>query len=218
MQECAEAPERVDPRLYFLMRRLRAFAEKRFPGEKVRMLDVGCADGSFMGIVSENLGDVVEDVEGADVPYNWLRQSAAARRGTLYVQDLQQSVGEVPEARYHVVTMWEVIEHIENAYALLRNVRKVMAPGGGLLLTSPNLMSVSRFVKRDRWVGIAEHDHKYLFDARTLAMVLERAGFVGVKVRAFFMPSLGPVMDGCNSLISRLPGGGMLYAEALKGE
>lgn len=214
----AKEQGRVDPRLYFLMRRLREFAQMRFPAERIRLLDVGCADGSFMEIVSGNLKDTVARVDGADVPSRWLRQSAARGYGNLYLQDFQQGRGEVPEGQYQAVTMWEVIEHIENAYALLRNIRTVMAPGGGVLLSSPNLLSVSRFVKRGRWVGTAEQDHKYLFDARTLGMLLERAGFVDVSVRAYFLPSRGPLMDRCNRLLSRLPGGGMLFAEAFKGK
>lgn len=214
----AEALAGVDPRLYFLMRRLREFAQSRFAGEKIRLLDVGCADGSFMKIVSDNLGEVVRSVDGADVPSRWLRQSAAQVNGRVYLQDFQQGVGGVPEERYHAVTMWEVVEHIENAYSLLRNIRRVMAPGGGVLLSSPNLLSVSRFVKRGRWVGISEQDHKYLFDAQTIRMVLQRAGFVDVSVRAYFLPSRGPAMDWCNRLLSVLPGGGMLFVEAFKGK
>lgn len=212
----AEAPARVDPRLYFLMRRFGDFAKRSFPGEKIRLLDVGCADGSFMDIVSGNLGRFVRTVDGADVPSRWLRQSSARKNGRLYLHDFQHGVGEVPENRYQAVTMWEVIEHIENAYSLLRNIQRVMAPGGGILLSSPNLLSVSRFIKGGRWVGVAEQDHKYLFDAQTLRMLLDRAGFVDVSVRAYFLPSRGPVMDGFNRLLSGLPGGGMLFAEAFK--
>jgi len=200
------------------MRRLREFALRRFPGERIRLLDVGCADGSFMDMVSDNLGEVVRSVDGADVPSRWHNQGAAQKNGNLYVQDFQRSTGDVPEGEYQAVTMWEVIEHIENAYSFLRNIQRVMAPGGGVLLSSPNLLSVSRFVKGTNWVGISEQDHKYLFDAKTLGMLLERAGFTDVSVRAYFLPSRGPLMDGCNRLLSRLPGGGMLFAEAFKGE
>lgn len=213
-----EAPGRVDPRLFFLMRRLREFARRRFPGGRLRVLDVGCADGSFMEIVSGRLGGVVESVDGADVPSRWLTQSAANMGQNLYLQDFQSGSGEVPKGRYHAVTMWEVIEHIENAYSFLRNISRTLAPGGGVLLSSPNLLGLSRFVKGSRWVGISEQDHKYLFDAKTLGMLLTRAGFADVSVRAYFFPSLGPVMDGCNRLLSGLPGGGMLYAEAFKGK
>lgn len=206
----------VDPRLYFLMRRLRAFSMKHFPGQKIRLLDVGCADGSFMRIVSENLCDVVERVDGADVPSRWLERGSVTRAGKLYVHDFENDRGDKPEVRYHVATLWEVVEHIEDVYAFLRNLKGVLAPGGAVLLSSPNLLSLSRFVKRQRWVGVAETDHKYLFDARTIEMVLTRAGFKDARARAYFFPSLGPRMDGCNGILSSLPGGGMLYAEAFK--
>ncbi|MBI1911103.1 MAG: class I SAM-dependent methyltransferase [Deltaproteobacteria bacterium] len=206
---------KIDPRLLFLMRRMRQVSERRFPQKKINAVDIGCADGSFMEAASANL-EQIERMHGIDVPSRWLREDAIKRSGKLYLQDLQAGTGQVPLGIYHIATLWEVIEHIENAYEFLRNVGKMLEPQGMVLISTPNLTSLSRLVKGSRWVGISEKDHKYLFDRLSLAMLLERAGFCEIRIRSYYFPSIGERLDTANELMSLIPFGGMLYAEAKK--
>jgi hypothetical protein len=202
----------IDPRLRFLLRRVEEVRAERFGETPVRVLDVGCADGSFMSIAGGGISRL-ERIDGLDVPSAWAR-SEARQFGAVHMQNLQEGTGDVPVGTYHIATLWEVIEHIPNGYAFLANLRKLLVPEGVILLSTPNLLSLSRFVKGAKWVGISEQDHKYLFDPLTLPMLLERAGFHRPDVRAFFLPSMGPALDGVNKVISAVPGGGMFFAKA----
>lgn len=195
------------------MRRLREVQKHRYPDTKVRILDVGCADGSFMHIVKKHIPDL-DRIDGCDVPSKWSEGYSAQGIGTVYIQDLQQGVGEIPVNNYHIITLWEVIEHIENAYLFLRNLQRLLAPDGIVMLSSPNLISLSRFIKGRDWVGIKEQDHKYLFDLLSLTMLLSRTGFHKIKVKSYFLPSLAPSFDWLNESLSLFPAGGMLLAQA----
>ncbi len=168
-----------------------------------------------LNTVSKHLTNI-ERIDGIDVPSKWSTKTSVNAAGKLYVQDLQQGTGEVPLEKYHIVTLWEAIEHIENVYIFLSNIRKVLAPDGVILLSTPNLLSLSRFIKGKRWVGILEEDHKYLFDALSLSMVLSRAGFYKIKVHGYYFPSLGEALDWTNKSLALIPGGGMLFAVAFK--
>ncbi len=207
---------RIDPRLLFLMRRAFEAKDERFADIKARFLDIGCADGSFIKAVLGSGKSGVE-IDGVDVPSKWLKAALIGADCRLHVQDLQKGIGAMEPGGYHVATMWEVVEHIENVHQFLRNVRELLVPGGVALLSTPNLLSLSRLVKGQRWVGTSEPDHKYLFDAKSLKMVLSRTGFCEIDVKGFFLPSKGPSFDPWNRLLSRSPGGGMLFARALKG-
>ena len=203
-----------DPRLLFLMRRLIEVHQQHFFNQNIRILDIGCADGKFMNIVEKHLPNL-DRIDGVDVPSNWFDKEKIHSRGTIYVQSLEKSIGEIPLGFYHVVTFWEVLEHIEDIYSFLRNIRKLMVPGGVLLMTTPNLFSLSRFIKRQNWIGIAEKDHKYLFDKLSLTMVLSRSGFPETKVSGYFFPSIGKSLDIFNKLLAHSPGGGMLFAKSI---
>ena len=204
-----------DRRLQFLLRRLEEIQNLQFPGKRIKICDVGCASGDFIKMVRQNLADI-EQVDGIDIPSKWFKSKPQAVEGGLYVQDLQQGVGTVPLGEYHLITLWEVLEHIENVYLFLRNLRLLMRPDSILLISTPNLLGLSRFIKKQNWIGIAEQDHKYLFDALTLKMTLTRAGFSNAEVEAFLLPSAGQYLDGMNKLISLVPVGGMLFAKAYK--
>ena len=204
----------IDPRLYFLMRKLKGVKDKYFKGAPVRVLDIGYADGSFMKIVKDNLPDV-DRIDGVDVPSKWTQNSRKCGDGICYLQDLQIGTGDIPLGNYHVVVAWEVIEHISNVPAFLKNVRKIMDDGGIILLSTPNLLGLSRFVKGGKWVGITETDHKYLFDSLSLGMILERNGFSEVACKGYYFPSVGPAYDRLNEVVGVVPGGGMLFCRAL---
>jgi SAM-dependent methyltransferase len=56
------------------------------------------------------------------------------------------SAFDFPAASFDYVVSVEGIEHIENHFAFLREVRRVLKPGGKLILTTPNVSSLeSRF-------------------------------------------------------------------------
>lgn len=206
----------VDPRLFFLMRCVGEVAEKRFNNMPIRMLDVGCSDGSFMTIVNKYLSNV-ECIDGVDVPSAWFNPNSRkqiAGNTKKYVQDLQKGTGEVPHKHYHIITLWEVIEHIENIYKFLHNVKKLMVQDGIVLLSTPNLLGLSRFIKRKQWVGIAEKDHKFLFDKLSLLLILNRAGFTNTEVVSYFFPSIRKKLYWINKSLTFMPGGGMLFAKA----
>ena len=203
----------IDPRLYFLMRKMNTVQKQKFRGTKIRILDIGHADGSFMGIVRDNMPGVIS-VDGVDVPSRWTQKTPLKMPGKCYAQDLQVNTGEIPLSNYHIIVAWEVIEHIENVPIFLRNVRKLLVNGGVFLLSTPNLMGLSRFVKGKKWVGITETDHKYLFDSLSLCMILERNGFCNVNSKGYFLPSAGCRFDWLNEMLSIVPGGGMLFCVA----
>jgi len=75
------------------------------------------------------------------------------------------------------------IEHVPDPAALLGECHRLLAPGGVLALSTPDAGSLLARVLRGRWLGFRSIDeHLYFFSRRTLARMLERAGF---EVRRF---------------------------------
>jgi len=204
-----------DPRLYFLVRRLEEMKKTYFPDTRIRILDIGCADGSFIGVVRTELSGV-ERIDGCDVPSRWSQGHQTGRGDIFYLQDIQKGLGTLPLNQYHFITFWEVIEHLENPYTFLCNVSQLLTPGGIVFLTSPNLLGLSRFIKCKKWVGITELDHKYLFDRLSIKFLLERVGYSGIRAKSYLFPSIGPRFDGFNQWFSSTSLGGMLYVTAFK--
>ena len=117
---------------------------------------------------------------------------ARLRRGTV----LNESIELVPDdSTFDLVCAFEVLEHMEDDGAALRDWLRHVRPGGRLLISVP--ASQSRFGPFDRRVG-----HWRRYDPDDLETVLARAGFRDVRVAPYGFP-LGNVLNWIWNLLAR---------------
>ncbi len=168
-------PERFAERRDFLLRHLP-------PG--ARVLDVGCGEGAFSAAMAD-AGATPIAVDVADEPLRRLR----ARFPQL--EDVRRAlIGEpLPLADGEVDVAWagEVIEHVVDVGAFCGELRRVLRRGGPLLLTTPDhpRALLARLALRPRAFDERFHpyaDHLRFFTRRTLARVLDDAGFAEVAI------------------------------------
>jgi ubiquinone/menaquinone biosynthesis C-methylase UbiE len=115
--------------------RMLAAILRNAPGSAV-ILDVGCGDGSALATAASQNGG--HRFAGIDWSADALRQ---ARRRSLTVVRAAVSAPGLPVAddAADVVIMSELIEHLVDPDAAVAEVRRVLRPGGSLLLSTPNL-------------------------------------------------------------------------------
>ncbi len=84
--------------------------------------------------------------------------------------------------RYHVITLLQTLEHVQDPRRLLRAVHDRLDEGGLLLLTVPNRWSYRSLLKgmRDEF-NFANPTHLHFFRARVLRRLLSETGFAGVR-------------------------------------
>lgn len=169
-------PEAFDERRTFLLRHITA------PGTVVA--DVGAGEGLFSAALAEaGMRPIAVDV--ADEPLRRLRERFPE------VDDVRRAIaGEpLPLADGEAGAAWagEVIEHVVDVGALASELRRVVAPGGEVLLTTPDHPRRLLLGLALRPRAFDEHfqpyaDHLRFFTRRTLRRVLEDAGFERVEV------------------------------------
>lgn len=89
-----------------------------------------------------------------------------------------------PDDRFDAVTLNNIIEHVPDPVATLRRSWELLAPGGCLVVLTPNAASLDHPNFGVRWRGLEPPRHLYLFSAASLAEVATRAGAEGAVVRA----------------------------------
>jgi SAM-dependent methyltransferase len=136
-----------------------------------RLLDVGCATGDFVGHMASHGWEV----QGIEISPQ-AAQIARERYG-VPVHTGRVAEAGVPEGSLDVVTLWDVIEHLHDPPAELRNLHALLAPGGLLVVTVPNLQSWDRRIFGMHWIGWDLPRHLYAFPAGPLARMLAEAGF-----------------------------------------
>ncbi|HTU03198.1 MAG TPA: class I SAM-dependent methyltransferase [Candidatus Sulfotelmatobacter sp.] len=159
-----------------------------------RLLDVGCGDGAFM-LAARRQG---WQVMGTEVSA-WAADTLPGRDGLAVVR------GELPGLElpglFDAVTMWHVLEHVQEPGEALRAAVRLLRPGGVLTVAVPNAAShlfrlAYLLVKRRplRYYAPGERElHLYHFTPATLRTALEGAGlsilYEGVDRSSLTLPS-----------------------------
>jgi ubiquinone/menaquinone biosynthesis C-methylase UbiE len=144
-----------------------------------RVLDLGCGTG-WAAALAHARGAATS--VGADVAEAALARARAAHAGPQF--ELVPFDGPLPfdDNAFDLVWASEVIEHVADTARWLSEVRRVLGPGGRLLLTTPDHGRLRLLVG-----GIERYcpplgDHLHLYTGRSLRTLLDEFGFDGVAV------------------------------------
>lgn len=146
---------------------------KEFTGLSTgRLLDVGCGSGLQLREIAKSTKLSVEglDIDGDSIEY--------ARALGLTVHHGSLTDVSFEEDRFDVVTLYSVLEHFLNPLQVLREIRRILKPGGWVVIKVPCLESwQSRFFGK-RWTVVTEAPrHVSLPTRRGMELLLGRAGF-----------------------------------------
>lgn len=159
-----------DERLYLKTFRKRIQVLSRFGVKEGRILDVGCAAGYFLAIAKEK-GFACMGVELSETMAKFARERYGldVRVGTL-------EAARFPDASFDCITFWDVLEHVPDPTAVLREARRLLAPGGIVLVETQNVDSAFARRMGSAWHHYKHAEHIYHFSPDTLRRVFERAG------------------------------------------
>ncbi len=135
-----------------------------------RLVEVGAHVGLFLD-VAQKRGWAVMGVE----PSRWAVETGCRRFGV----DLRQgdlASQRLPAESVDAVATWDVLEHFSDPLGELREMRRILKPGGVVALTTVNIASPHARVTRGRWPWLMRM-HLFYFTFQTLGAMMEEAGF-----------------------------------------
>lgn len=108
-----------------------------------RALDVGCG----AGLLCEPLARLGADVTGVDAAEENIAAASLHAQGSGLAIDYRcGDVGQLGLAGYDLVTSMEVIEHVADKAAFVAALEAALAPGGLMILSTPNRTTRSRLL------------------------------------------------------------------------
>jgi len=148
---------------------------KHILNSKMKVLDVGCSTGHFLYA----LRDCVQECIG--IEFN--REDAIFVNEELgiktYTEPIQDT--DIPLEYFDLVTVYQVLEHINDPIEFLTTIYKYLKPDGFICIEVPNIQDALISVYNiksysDFWF---REPHVFYFSPKTLSMILERSGFSG---------------------------------------
>lgn len=147
-----------------------------------RLLDVGAAAGFFL-VAAREQGWKVEGIELSSWLADWAKQHFDL---TIHTAPLRE--GQFPPDHFDAITMFDVLEHVEDPTATVRIVREVLKDDGLFVLSYPDWGSIfARLLKRRWWFLLSVH--LYYFTRQTIRRLLEQNGFEVIAMQRLY-PSL----------------------------
>lgn len=138
-----------------------------------RILDVGCGDGKFLWALAPERWQRF-GVERSAESVALVRRSIPGLN--LVVGDIHS--GELAPGTFDALTFWHVLEHLPDPEAALARAASLLGPEGWLFISLPSIDSLQARLFRELWYGFDDVPrHLHHFSAKSLAMLLEKAGF-----------------------------------------
>ncbi|MDE3111882.1 MAG: methyltransferase domain-containing protein [Chloroflexota bacterium] len=138
-------------------------------GRKGRLLDVGCALGDFLALAR---GEGWQ-VEGAEI--SMFAANEARKKGLRVfcgaLEDLR-----APSGRYDAITLYDVIEHLSDPIATLKEIRRLLVPGGVVHIVTPNVGGLQARLLGASWYHYKPGEHLFYFSPTTLRRATRDAG------------------------------------------
>lgn len=142
-----------------------------------RLLDFGCGGGSFLLRMRRQGWNVV----GIDAAVEVVHQLRDQLGLTALAGSLPHP--ELTDESFDVITMWQALEHTHQPLDVLRAAHQLLAAGGKLIVSVPNIDSLPFRWFGQAWIGLDVPRHLVHFAPWTLRVMLHRAGFRQFRIR-----------------------------------
>jgi ubiquinone/menaquinone biosynthesis C-methylase UbiE len=89
---------------------------------------------------------------------------------------------QLPDASFDAVTLSDSLEHVGNPVTTMREVRRVLRPGGTVLIVTPNIESRLARLLGTWWPHLTPREHIYYFAPETLRRLITSVGFDPIRI------------------------------------
>ena len=143
-------------------------------GSEGRLLDIGCGRGTLVklarGAGYESYGIERASSPDLSLPY-------------VFYKDLPEC--NFPDEHFQAVILWHVLEHLPDPAATLREIHRILRPGGWLYIAVPNFGGAQSQASGRHWFHLDLPRHLWHFRRSSLETLLARHGFRAVRCSTF---------------------------------
>ena len=164
---------------------------RSFAAGPVRLVDIGCAEGTLIERVVTGVPAAVADrIEPIGIEISTHLASVAGRtlagRGGRCIHATGiDGLAMLEPSSAHVIVLSCILEHEIEPLTLLRRCRERLAADGRIIVKVPNYNCIGRLLRGRKWCGFRWPDHVNYFTAQTLSAMARAAGLEVVRMGLF---------------------------------
>ena len=135
------------------------------------ILDIGAGTGDFLKVCKNN-GWTTEGTEPSIDAVN-----IAAQKGVF----LKQSLDEIENKKYDVITLWHVLEHVEMFSDYVTKLKNLLKEDGKLIIAVPNFKSYDANFYKEYWAAFDVPRHLWHFSQTSIHKIFSEEDMIVEK-------------------------------------
>lgn len=141
------------------------------PG-KGKILDIGAGTGDFL-VMAKSKGWEIVGLEPSPKA-----RAIAQAKGVTFLEELSQ----MPNHSADVITMWHVLEHVPDVEAQIIELKRILKPGGTIIIAVPNFKSYDAQYYGKHWAAYDVPRHLWHFSKSSIKLLFGKQGMELIKV------------------------------------
>jgi len=142
-----------------------------FGFENKTILDIGAGTGDFLKVCLQNNWTVF----GTEP--NQQAREIAAQKEIVLQQDLQAHTNQ----KFDVITLWHVLEHVENLSEFISQLHNLLSENGKLIIAVPNYKSDDAKYYKEFWAAFDVPRHLWHFSQQSISKIFTAENFIVEK-------------------------------------
>ncbi len=139
------------------------------------LLDIGCGAGFFLD-EARKFGWEVQGIDTSEIT-----SSYGKNKLKLEIINSNFLDYKFPESKFRVITLLQVIEHLNDPTTMIKKIYKLLEPNGILCIATPNIESYLSRILKNNFNYMIPPEHISFYSPQTLKTLLKNANFRIVK-------------------------------------
>lgn len=156
--------------------------KKYLPADKFSFLEIGGAFGYLSKMVAERTLAEVTMIEAGETAARFAQEKLGIETHRLMLEDYET------EKQFEIVFGAHVIEHVLDVQAFLQLCKRLLKPGGKLLLLTPNGRAWKFGLLKRKWAWSVPNNHTLFLSEASVKILCKKVGFQN-SVTKFTIPS-----------------------------
>ena len=136
------------------------------------ILDVGAGTGDFLKVCKDNSWNVFGTEPDLDA------RNIAAKKEIILHKDLSK----IKNSKFDVITLWHVLEHVENLQEYISELENLLSENGRLIIAVPNYKSYDAKYYKQHWAAFDVPRHLWHFSQTSISKLFSEVGMIVEKI------------------------------------